>query len=233
MSRPRRLETCDCPVARHEHGTRGMYSRHRCFCLRCNTAKTADNRATTRLKHEWSDPAPARERLALLRASGLSLDAIADLSAVHVSQLRALLPARGPKAVKKVRATTLAALTSIRAKDLLTVPVPLHAKVCGDSARLQLQSLYCHGWSVDSLHERSGLAKSALYGLLSGDPTTEGFRLRINTLHEDLSGHRAPRATEQDRGRAARAITKANVLGWSTDTEMAAERLRRELELAA
>lgn len=233
MSRPRRLETCDCPVARHEHGTRGMYSRHRCFCLRCNTAKAADNRAAARLKHEWSDPAPARERLALLRASGLSLDAIADLSAVHVSQLRSLLPARGPKAVKKVRATTVAALTSIRAKDLSTVEVPLRAKVCGDTARLQLQSLYCLGWSVDSLHERSGLARSALYGLLAGDTTTEGFRLRIEELHGDLTGHRAPRSTERDRARAARAITKATALGWTTDTEMAAERLRRELELAA
>lgn len=233
MSRPRKIQACDCPVARHEHGTRGMYTRHKCYCLRCNTAKTADNRAVARLKHDWADPAPARERLALLRASGLSLDAIADLSAVHVSQLRALLPARGPKALKKVRATTLAALASIRAKDVAAVAVPLRARVCGDSARLQLQSLYCHGWSVDSLHERSGLAKSALYGLLAGAGTTEGFRLRIAALHDDLSGHRAPRTTEQDRGRAARAVTKAAALGWDTDTEMAAERLRLEMALAA
>lgn len=233
MSRPRKIQACDCPVARHEHGTRGMYSRHKCFCLPCSTAKTADNRRATRLKHDWADPAPARERMALLRASGLSLDDISEMTAVHISQLRALLPARGPKALKKVRASTLAALTSIRAKDVAAVAVPLHAKVCGNSARLQLQSLYCHGWSVDSLHERSGLAKSALYGLLAGDLTTEIFRLRVEALHADLSGHRAPRATDQDRGRAARAITKAAALGWTTDTEMAAERIRLEMALAA
>jgi hypothetical protein len=233
MSRPRKIQTCDCPVARHEHGTRGMYSRHKCYCLRCSTAKTADNRRAARLTHAWADPAPARERIALLRASGLSLNAISDLSAVNISQLRALLPTRGPHALKKVRVTTLAALSSIRAKDLATVTVPLRAKVPGDSARLQLQSLYCHGWSVDSLHERSGLTKSALYGLLAGDSTTEGFRLRVDTLHADLSGHRAPRTTEQDRGRAARATAKATLLGWTADTEMAAERLRLEMALAA
>lgn len=233
MSRPRKLQICDCPRARHEHGTRGMYDRHKCHCITCAPARITDGRARKPLTHEWADPAPARERIALLRASGLSLDAISELSAVHISQLRALLPLRGPKAVTKVRATTVAALSSIRAKDVATVAVPPRAKVCGDSARLQLQSLYCRGWSVESLHERSGLAKSALYGLLGGDSTTEGFRLRLDALHEELVGHRAPRGTEKDRARAARAVAKAAANNWTTDTEMAAERLRLELALAA
>jgi transcriptional regulator with XRE-family HTH domain len=233
MSRPRRLEVCDCPVARHEHGTRGMYSRHKCYCLPCSAAKLSDNRAAKGLKHEWADPAPARERIALLRASGLTLDAIAGLTGVHVSQIRALLPVRGPQAVKKVRAETLQALNSIRASDAAAYPVTTRSRVDGESARLQLQSLYCRGWSVESLHERSGLAKSALYGLLSGDATTEGFRLKVDALHEELAGHRAPRATEKDRARAARAATKAVLNNWTTDTEMAAERLRLELALAA
>lgn len=233
MSRPRKLQICDCPRARHEHGTRGMYDRHKCHCITCAPARIADGRARKPLNHEWADPALARERIVLLRASGLSLDAISELSAVHISQLRALLPVRGPNAMKKVRATTVAALSSIRAKDVAAVEVPLRAKVCGDSARLQLQSLYCRGWSVDSLHERSGLAKSALYGLLGGDSTTEGFRLRVAALHDDLSGHRAPQSTERDRGRASRAVAKAAAHNWTTDTEMAAERLLLELALAA
>jgi lambda repressor-like predicted transcriptional regulator len=233
MSRPRPLEVCDCPRARHEHGTRGMYDRHKCHCVTCQPARVADFRALKPLKHDWADPAPARERLALLRASGLTLDAIAELSGVHVNQVRALLPVRGPKALKKVRADTLAALNSIRAADAASYPVTARSKVDGESARLQLQSLYCRGWSVDSLHERSGLTKSALYGILAGDATTEGFRLKVDALHEELTGHRAPRATEQDRARAARASTKAAANNWTTDTEMAAERLRLGLALAA
>ncbi|HEX9088217.1 MAG TPA: hypothetical protein VF867_11880 [Arthrobacter sp.] len=233
MSRPRKPKVCDCPRARHEHGSRGMYSRHKCGCLPCTAAKLATHRAAKGLKHEWSDPAPARERIALLRSSGLSLDAIADLAGVHISQLRTLLPARGPKAVKKVRASTVYALNAVSAWDAAAVIVPLHAKVDGESARLQLQALYCHGWSVESLGEHGGLTKGALYRILAGERTTEGFRRRIDVLHRDLSGHRAPRTTEQDRGRAARAITKSVVLNWTTDTEMAAERLRAGLALAA
>lgn len=233
MSRPRKIQVCDCPRARHNHGTRGMYSRHKCYCLPCAAAKLTDGRAARSLKHEWADPAPARDRIILLRASGLSLDAIADLAGVHVSQLRTLLQTRGPGSVKKVRASTLRALNSIRARDAAEYPVTPRSRVSGESARLQLQSLYCRGWSVESLHDLSGLAKSALYGLLAGDATTEGFRLKVEALHKDLSGHRAPRATEQDRARAARAATKAAMNNWTTDTEMAAERLRLEMALAA
>lgn len=233
MSRPRKVQVCDCPRTRHEHGTRGMYERHKCHCTGCAPARIADSRVKNPLKHAWTDPAPARERIALLRAAGLSLDAVAALAGVHVTQLRALLPTRGPNAVKKVRATTLAALNAVTARGAATVLVPLHAKVDGEGARLQLQALYCHGWSVESLGEHGGLTKGALYRVLAGERTAEGFRRRIDVLHRDLSGHRTPRITEQDRGRAARAIAKATLLNWTTDTEMAAERLRADLTLAA
>jgi hypothetical protein len=210
-----------------------MYDRHRCHCVTCAPARIADGRARKPLKHEWSDPAAARERIALLRASGLSLDAIAEMSTVHIGQLRTLLSGRGRNPVKKVRTSTLNALLAIRARDVAAFPVPACAKVRSDSARLQLQSLYCDGWSVESLHDRSRLTKSALYGVLAGENTTEGFRLRIDALHEELSGHRAPRATERDQRRAATATAKAAANNWTSDTEMAAERLRQGLELAA
>lgn len=233
MSRPRKVRVCDCPRARHQHGTRGMYDNHKCHCADCQPARIAGSRAAKPLKHDWVDPAPARERIALLRASGLTLNAIASLAGIHITQLRALLPTRGPAALKKVRASSLAALNAVTARDAAAVIVPLRAKVDGEGARLQLQALYCHGWSVESLGEHGGLTKGALYRILAGERTTEGFRRSIDVLHRDLSGHRAPRTTEQDRGRAARAITKSIVLNWTTDTEMAAERLREELALAA
>lgn len=234
MSRPRRLEACDCPVARHEHGTRGMYGKHRCHCLPCSAAKTADGRAGKPLKHDWVDPAPARERIALLRASGLTLDAIADLSAIHITQIRALLPARGPAALKKVRADTAAALDAITSRDVASVPVPARARVGAGEARLQLQALHCRGWTVETIAAHGGMAPGPLYRIMAGaDLTTEDLRLRIDALHRDLSGHRAPHATELERARAARASAKAAANNWTTDTEMAIERLRLELALAA
>jgi lambda repressor-like predicted transcriptional regulator len=233
VSRPRRAPTCDCPRARHEHGNAGMYERHGCHCPTCQPARIIGSRARKPLKHDWSDPALARERIALLRASGLSLDAISEMSTIHIAQLRTLLPGRGRTPVKKVRTSTLNALLAIRARDTAAYDVPARAKVSGESARLQLQSLYCHGWSVESLGDHAGLTKSALYRILAGENTTENFRLRIDALHEELSGHRAPRSSERDQKRAVLAVAKAAANNWTPDTELAAERIRLGLALAA
>lgn len=234
MSRPRKRQVCDCPRARHEHGTRGMYDRHKCHCTDCQPARIAGSRAAKPLKHDWVDPAPARERIALLRASGLTLDAIADLSAVSITQIRALLPTRGKTALKKVRADTAAALDAITSRDVASVPVPARARVDASGARLQLQALHCHGWTVETIAAHSGLTVGPLYRIMGGAGLiTEELRLHIDTVHRDLSGHRAPHGTELERARAARAQAKAAELNWTTDTEMAAERLRLDLELAA
>jgi hypothetical protein len=211
-----------------------MYDRHKCHCTDCQPARIAGSRAATPLKHDWVDPAPARERIALLRASGLTLDTIADLSAVSITQIRALLPARGPAALKKVRADTAAALDAISFRDVAAVPVPARARVDAGEARLQLQALHCHGWTVETIAAHSGLAAGPLYRIMGGaERITEALRLRIDAVHRDLSGHRAPHGTELERARTARARAKAAELNWTTDTEMAAERLRRDLDLAA
>jgi lambda repressor-like predicted transcriptional regulator len=209
-----------------------MYDRHSCHCVACAPARIADSRARKPLKHEWSDPAAARDRIALLRASGLSLDAIAELSGVNINQLRSVLSGRGRRPVKKVRRSTVDALCAIRAKDVAGHAARPSSKVDGTSAKLQLQALYCHGWSVESLGNHGRLSKGPLYRILAGENTTEEFRLKVDALHRDLAGHRAPHATEREQARAARAIAKATENNWTPDTEMAAERLL-ELALAA
>lgn len=44
-SRPTAPVDCDCKVARHEHGSQGMYGRHRCGCDTCHAAEAARRRA--------------------------------------------------------------------------------------------------------------------------------------------------------------------------------------------
>lgn len=211
-----------------------MYDRHKCTCPPCAARKTADGRAGMPLKHAWVDPGPVRERIALLRAAGLTLDSIADLSAVHMTQIRALLVTRGKTALKKVRADTAAALDAISFRDVASVPVPARARVAAGSALLQLQALHCHGWTVETIAAHSTLNAGPLYRIMGGAGLiTEELRLRIDAVHRDLSGHRAPHTTELERARAARAQAKAAALNWTTDTEMAAERLRLDLDLAA
>lgn len=54
-SRPTTPATCDCTGARHEHGSTGMYARHKCGCDTCFTATAARRRAR---KGTAATPAP-------------------------------------------------------------------------------------------------------------------------------------------------------------------------------
>ncbi|MET4143899.1 hypothetical protein [Arthrobacter sp. UYCo732] len=170
-------------------------------------------------KPGWADAGLARERLALLLDAGLTMEAVADLCAVPVSQMYVIRSGRRGKPMAKIRQVTLNALLAIRSKDIAAYDLPAGSKVRGDDARRQLQFLYCLGWSVDALHERSGLAKSALRGLRDGDGTTEGFRHKVDALYRTLRGQEAPRVTGIDRTRSDNALARAAAQGWSADDE--------------
>lgn len=215
-----RLPVCECTTVRHEHGTRNMYSYHRCPCAPCKDASRAHRAKARGAGIDWVDAAPARARLELLIDAGLTMAAIADLCAADLSQMYALRNGRRGKPVARVRVITLNSLLAIKTRDVASYELPAGAKISGDSARNQLQALYCLGWSVDSLHEEGGLAKSALRGLRDGDRTTEEFRLKVDTLYRRLRGRTAPQATELDRIRYSNALARAAANEWN---EFAAE----------
>ncbi len=217
------LPVCDCLTALHEHGTRGMYGWHHCTCAPCRAAESSYQARRRGAGIDWADAGPARDRLALLLESGLTIDAIADMCAVHASQLHALRNGRRGKPMSRIRATTLNALNAIRAKDVAAYELPAASKVSGDAARQKIRALHCLGWSVDALHAESGLAKSALRGLRDGDGTTDGFRLKVDALYLRLRGQQAPRASEVDRTRYDNAVARAVASGWDEyDLEEAA-----------
>jgi hypothetical protein len=173
-----------------------------------------EQRTRRRTSVQWADAAQARDRIELLLRAGLTMESIAEMCAVHHSQLYVLRNGCRGKPMVKVRASTLNALLAIKSKDIAAHELPPASKVAGDGARTQLQSLYCLGWSIDALHEESGLAKSALRGLRDGDRTTEAFRLKVDALYGRLRGRRAPRVTELDQIRYDNALARAAVHGW-------------------
>lgn len=211
-----RLPVCECTTVRHEHGTRNMYSYHRCPCAPCKAASRAHRAKARGAGIDWVDAAPARARLELLIDAGLTIAAVADLCATDLSQMYALRNGRRGKPVAKVRAITLNSLLAIKTRDVVSYELPAGAKISGDSARKHLQALHCLGWSVDALHEESGLANSALRGLLSGDGTTEEFRLKVEALHGRLCQQAAPRTTAAQILRSNNALARAAAHGWTS-----------------
>lgn len=209
------LPVCSCVTVRHEHGTRNMYSYHRCTCDPCRAASRAHRSKARGAGIEWVDAAPARERLELLINAGLTMAAIADLCAADLSQIYALRNGRRGKPVRKVQAITLNSLLAIKTRDVLAYELPAAAKVKGDAARQQLQDLHCLGWSVEAIHDVSGLTRSALRGVLAGDRTTDAFRAKVAAVHVELAGQRAPRITALQVRRSDRALALAAGRGWT------------------
>lgn len=217
------LPVCACKTVRHEHGTRGMYGSHQCTCAPCRAAESDYQSRRRGAGIEWAAADPARDRLELLLSTGLTVEAIADMCAVHVSQMHALRNGRRGKPMSRIRATTLHALNAIRAKDVASYELSAGARIEGNVARQQIRTLHSRGWSVDALHEVSGLAKSALRGLRDGDRTTDGFRLKVDALHRSLRDRQAPRASEADKIRYDNALSLAAARGWNEyDDEEAA-----------
>lgn len=211
------LPVCDCPRARHDHGTRDMYGYHRCRCVPCQDANRDYYRTTAHLtrKHKWADAEPARRRVLLLREAGLSIKAMAHLSGVSASQLSFLV--RGPqgRTVQRVYATTLAALNAITYRDVAAVEIPAGTYVDAGAARRQLQALTAAGWSMAAVAQRSGVHRTTLIDILNGGGTREGIRSRIQEAHTALRGTPPPASTRYERSAAGSARARAATNGWT------------------
>lgn len=57
-TRPTEPVDCTCKIARHEHGSTGMYAQHKCGCDTCHVAEAARRRARNGTAPE-PDPAPS------------------------------------------------------------------------------------------------------------------------------------------------------------------------------
>lgn len=212
------LPVCDCPRASHVHGTRDMYGYHRCPCTPCKAANRDYHRATAHLttRNQWVPAEPARRRVLLLREAGLSIEVIAEMCAIHPSQLRFLI--RGPRGrvVQRVYASTLAALNGITYRDVAAVQIPPGTFVDAAGARRQLQALTAAGWSMAAVAQRTGLYRGTLKDILNGTGTREHTRLRIDAAYQELQSAPPPLATRHDRSAAGAARARAAANGWTT-----------------
>jgi AraC-like DNA-binding protein len=211
------LPVCDCPRAIHDHGTRDMYSYHRCRCIPCQKANRDYARSTARLtrRHQWVKAEPARRRVMMLREAGLSIKAIAELCDVYPSQLQFLI--RGPqgRVVQRVYASTLAALNAISYSDVAAVEMPAGTYVDASSARRQLQSLTAAGWTMAAVARHTGINPCTLVGIMNGSNTREGIRVRIESAHLELHPEAPPAGTRYERSASGAARARAVANGWT------------------
>jgi transcriptional regulator with XRE-family HTH domain len=218
------LPVCKCPrvSSPHEHGTRGMYDKHRCRCIPCTKANRDHSRAHKRPvppRHPMVDGDLVRARIAVLRSAGLTLEEIADMCGVNPAVVGYDVNGRdGRRPPAKVRASTLAALNAIRARDIAIVEKPQGRKLNGDIPRRQVQALYSFGWDALEIAERVGVHKVTINNLLRGLGTTERVRAGIDRLHAELHGTEPVQDTPSRKRNVTLARRRAAANGWTADT---------------
>ncbi|WP_139187277.1 hypothetical protein [Pseudarthrobacter chlorophenolicus] len=214
---PTDLAECDCPKARHDHGTRDMYGYHKCRCTPCAAASRDYYRSTAHLTRtkKWASAELARQRIIQLRAAGLTMDAMADLCGVRVSNLHYILSGPGGRTVQRILASTLDSLNAISYKDVAGRPISKDTRVDGAVPRLQTMALHAAGWCSEDLSSRSGISVQTFNKLMRGSGTTHEMRQRINVLYNRLHGTVPPEAEPLQRIRVRRALRKAEANGWT------------------
>jgi len=121
---PAARRECAHPRARHQHGTRTAYVADRCRCPDCREANRLAGRARSRAiaYGRWTpyvDTTPIRQHVQRLRAAGIGIDRIIELSGVGSGTLRQVL--YGQPRTK----TPLRRIRQITAHRLLTVTIPI------------------------------------------------------------------------------------------------------------
>lgn len=214
---PSDLAVCDCPKARHDHGTRDMYGYHKCRCTPCATASRDYYRSTAHLTRtkKWANADLARKRILQLRAAGLTMDAMAGLCGGHVSNLRYVLRGPGGRTVQRILPSTLDALNAISYKDVAGRTISKDTRVDGTVPRLQTMALHAVGWCSEELSSQSGISVQTFNKLMRGFGTTEEMRQRIDVLYQRLRRTIPPQDEPLQQLRVRRALRKAEPNGWT------------------
>jgi hypothetical protein len=217
---PVALAICNCRKANHEHGTRDMYGYHRCKCAPCAEANREYNRQSARYKPRRAmvDAELVRQRVAVLRAAGLTVAQIADFCAVSPKVIDYAVKGRKGRLPKLVQASTLQSLNAIRYTDVAAAERPEGRPVNGDTPRRQVQSLHSIGWGSREIAARIGATPETVRRLLKGYMTTELLRRRIDSLYTELRQTPAPQRTPQEKASASHAIRRARENGWTPET---------------
>lgn len=211
---------CQCPQARHEHGTQLAYIRDRCRCEPCREANTIRERTRNRAKlygryDGLVDAEPVREHIRLLSASGVGLKRIAVLTGMGGGVLTKLVYGQ-PREDGTRRPPSARCTPRVRDRILAVQPDDLAPCALVDSAgtHRRLQALVVNGWSQCQLAARLGMARSNFGTTMKAARVRRSTADAVRALYEQLWDTAAPEDTHRERIAASRARRYAHEAGW-------------------
>lgn len=210
---------CDCPVARHEHGTRIMYVIHKCRGAECREAARAyeEKRRRQRLygiQADRVDAQPVRDHVEFLRVNGVSYKALSKAAGVAHSAITAMLHGRaerGHAPYARVHRTT--------AEKILAVKPTMDNMAAGrniDSTgtHRRIQALVTLGYSITNLGSRLNISGSNMWAMLNQDHVVVSTARKVRALYSQLWDVPNTATEWQHLAAATRAKNYAKLHGW-------------------
>lgn len=182
---------CDCKIADHKHGTRAMYTKHKCRGTACREASRAYE-ATRRRQRAYGieadrvDAQPVREHVEYLRDNGVSYKALSKACGVGRSTIQNMLfgrKDRGHAPYARVASSTAEKILAVKPTiDNMAAGRPIEAT--GTIRRLQ--ALVTIGYSITSLGERLSMTPGNTATLMQRDQVTVATARKVRSLYSEL-----------------------------------------------
>lgn len=201
------------------HGTNARYHLDACRCDPCRAAAAAyESHKRRQIAYgRWTpyvDAQPSRDHVNALRAAGMGLKRIAEVSGVPHGSLAKLIYGDGVRGLapsKRVRPETQA--------KILATPVDPYpgGNVCGIGTRRRLRALVALGYGQYDLARRLGLAPATFWHTLRRPPYVKvaaSTRAATVALYEELAMTLPPTGTPAERNRVKRAKAVAERNDW-------------------
>ena len=202
----------------HVHGTRTAYVKDGCRCTACTTANAAASRAAYRERaygrwQPFTDAGPVHDHLVALRAAGIGVERIAELTGMSVSNIRTLAGSdRGHSpAAQRIRPSTAARILSVSIADEHHAP---HGRVDATGTRRRLQALAAIGWSPELLADELARHPSSLRRSMTNPSVTARTARDITALYERLLNTSPLRGTNSQCAAADTSRARAVARGW-------------------
>ncbi|MGQ3384502.1 hypothetical protein [Glutamicibacter sp. TV12E] len=211
--------TCDCKVARHEHGQRIMYVVHKCRGSACREAARVYEAKRQRqrlygIEADRVDAQPVREHVLYLKEHGVSYKALAKASGVSSSAITAMLFGRAERGhapySRVTRETAVKILAVNPTMDNMSAGRPIDAT----GTHRRLQALVAIGYSIASLGDRLDITSSNMTSLMHRDRVVVSTARKVRSLYSELWDKPNAASEWRQLSAANRARNFATIHGW-------------------
>lgn len=212
---------CECPVAKHEHGTSTAYVVDRCRCRACIDASTAASNVRSRAQvfgrydSGRVDAEPVREHMRMLMVEGISLKRMSKLTGLSLSTVTATLYGRGERGHKPYARTSQGTATKLLALKPGLEHMAAGRVIDSTGTHRRLQALVTIGWSQSRLGERLSILPSNMVKLMASHQTTAGRARQVIALYDQLWNQPQTGHDQRSRISANRSKSYATTRGWA------------------